>query len=154
MEKKLKSSKATNAGSFFNSQPTSHDLHAPPACQANMPASQPQQHSHPQQQQKQMEQQHASEFPLKEVLLASGVLSVIGMFYFYKKKQTVPFKVCVCVGEEGRVAPVSRWVYHHTHLRLTDATASMASVCRPATGSCGQPLAGALYLQSHPRPQR
>lgn len=38
--------------------------------------------------------QQASAFPLKEMLLTTGVLSVIGMFYFYRKKQTVPFKVC------------------------------------------------------------
>lgn len=41
--------------------------------------------------------QQTSAFPLKEVLLTTGVTSIIGMFYFYRKKQTVPFKVCgVC----------------------------------------------------------
>eukprot|EP00879_Flechtneria_rotunda_P010662 GHRR01011143.1.p1 GENE.GHRR01011143.1~~GHRR01011143.1.p1 ORF type:complete len:102 (+),score=24.54 GHRR01011143.1:128-433(+) len=32
--------------------------------------------------------------PLKETLLATGVGCLLGMFYFYKKKQTLPFKVC------------------------------------------------------------
>lgn len=31
--------------------------------------------------------------PAKEVLLTSGTAFLLGMFYFYKKKQTIPFKV-------------------------------------------------------------
>lgn len=41
----------------------------------------------------QQQAQQESTFPLKEVLLASGALSVVGMVYFRMKKQTVPFKV-------------------------------------------------------------
>jgi hypothetical protein len=52
--------------------------------------------------------QQDSAFPLKEVLLSSGVLSVIGMFYFYKKKQTLPFKVCVVGGVSSHACPSSR----------------------------------------------
>jgi hypothetical protein len=55
--------------------------------------------------------QQGSAFPLKEILLSSGVLSVIGMFYFYKKKQTLPFKVCV----------VCRVVCHqHMHVQAAE----------------------------------
>lgn len=38
------------------------------------------------------------------------MLSVIGMFYFYKKKQTLPFKVCV----------VCRVVCQHMHVQAAE----------------------------------
>jgi hypothetical protein len=37
----------------------------------------------------------SSSFPAKEVLLAAGTGFFLGMFYFYKRKQTLPFKVGV-----------------------------------------------------------
>ncbi|WIA30371.1 hypothetical protein OEZ86_000457 [Tetradesmus obliquus] len=36
----------------------------------------------------------SSSFPAKEVLLTAGTGFFLGMFYFYKRKQTLPFKVC------------------------------------------------------------
>mgnify|MGYP001807016002 CR=1 FL=1 len=53
----------------------------------------PQQQQQQQHQQTQPLQQQDSSFPLKEILLTSGVLSVLGMFYFYRTKQTMPYKV-------------------------------------------------------------
>jgi hypothetical protein len=35
----------------------------------------------------------SSSFPAKEVLLTAGTGFFLGMFYFYKRKQTLPFKV-------------------------------------------------------------
>eukprot|EP00882_Tetradesmus_deserticola_P028391 GHRQ01031625.1.p1 GENE.GHRQ01031625.1~~GHRQ01031625.1.p1 ORF type:complete len:133 (+),score=46.83 GHRQ01031625.1:42-401(+) len=36
----------------------------------------------------------SSSFPAKEVLLTAGTGFFLGMFYFYKRKKTLPFKVC------------------------------------------------------------
>jgi hypothetical protein len=69
---------------------------------------QPQQ---PQQQQQQQQQQRGAAAPegrpasgeqapqgallsTQNVLLGLGTASLLGMFYFYRKKQTVPFKTC------------------------------------------------------------
>lgn len=41
----------------------------------------------------QQHQQQSALLGLKEALFVAGVGSVAGMFYFYRRKQTVPFKV-------------------------------------------------------------
>lgn len=87
------------------------------------------------QQPQQQQQDSSSAFPLKEVLLASGVLSVVGMFYFYRKKQTVPFKVCCSLQAT------------HTRSHSTHATYSsdndkqlpcVVHAHRHVMGSCGR----------------
>lgn len=42
-----------------------------------------------------------SQFPLKEALLTAGTGFFLSMFYFYRKKQTLPFKVRRACGPNG-----------------------------------------------------
>jgi hypothetical protein len=70
----------------------------------------------------------SSSFPAKEVLLTAGTGFFLGMFYFYKRKQTLPFKV--------RLELHSRPHTHHADVAVSVCHACTTLIAMVSDSNC------------------
>jgi hypothetical protein len=92
-----------------------------------------------------------SSFPAKEVLLTAGTGFFLGMFYFYKRKQTLPFKVRM--NTKCYNLTITALVYPFPTVELQGSCQRNALVVQVCYGLMWPTLGGGIMLAVTPTPE-